>query len=116
MERGNPRTIWETVATKLGIPQLRPLNWPRTTSLEDWWIQTIHAMNKDKRSGVKSILILLSWEIWKERNSRVFQGIEASPQTITNRISDEIWLWRACGARGIQSLLPDNGGGTISNL
>lgn len=110
------RKIWDTVATRLGIPQLRLQNWTHTTSLEDWWIETIRAMTKEKRSGVKSILILVPWEIWKERNSRVFRNIEASPQITFNRATDEIRLWRASGARGIQSLLPDTRGSTIGDM
>jgi hypothetical protein len=54
------RTIWDTIATRLGIPQLRPQNWPQIATLEDWWVQTVRATAKEKRKGVKSIIILLS--------------------------------------------------------
>uniref|UniRef100_A0A0D3HEG6 Uncharacterized protein n=1 Tax=Oryza barthii TaxID=65489 RepID=A0A0D3HEG6_9ORYZ len=63
-----------------------------------------------KRRGVKSLLILVSWEIWKERNSRVFQSIETTPCRIIDRATEEIWLWRAGGAKSIQSLMPDDRG------
>ncbi len=83
-------TLWDVIATRLGIPQLRPQNWPQTAILEDWWVQTVHAMAKEKRKGVKSILILLSWEIWKERNSMVFRNLETLPHRIIDKVTDEI--------------------------
>jgi hypothetical protein len=54
------RKIWDAIATRLGMPQLRPQNWSKTTILEDRWTQTVSTMPKEKRKGAKSILILLS--------------------------------------------------------
>ncbi len=96
--------------TRLGIPQQWPQNWPLTAILEDWWVQTVQATAKEKRKGVKSILILLSWEIWKERNSRVFGNLETPPHRIIDKVTDEIWLWCAGGAKGIQCLTANNYG------
>lgn len=74
------------------MPQLRPQNWSKTTILEDRWTQTVSTMPKEKRKGAKSILILLSWEIWKERNNMVFKNIETATQGIVEKAIDEIWL------------------------
>lgn len=70
----------------------------------------------EKRRGIKSLLILVAWEIWKERNSRLFQSIETTPCGIIDRATEEIWLWRAGGAKSIQSLMPDDRGSTTNNL
>lgn len=83
------------------------------------WNRAAHRhcpLGVEKRRGVKSLLILVSWEICKERNSRVFQSIETTPCGIIDRATEEIWLWRAGGAESIQSLMPDDRGSTTNNL
>uniref|UniRef100_A0A0E0C3X2 Uncharacterized protein n=1 Tax=Oryza meridionalis TaxID=40149 RepID=A0A0E0C3X2_9ORYZ len=73
-------------------------------------------MPNEKRKDVKSILIALSWEIWKERNSRVFRKIEAPSQGIIYRATEETWLWHAGGAKGLQCLLQNHHGSTTDNI
>nr|BAD03214.1 hypothetical protein [Oryza sativa Japonica Group]BAD03583.1 hypothetical protein [Oryza sativa Japonica Group] len=45
-----------------------------------------------------------------ERNSRVFGNLETPPHRIIDKVTDEIWLWCAGGAKGIQCLTANNYG------
>jgi hypothetical protein len=52
----------------------------------------------EKRKGVHSLLLLATWEIWRERNRRIFQHEELSVEALVVRIRDEAALWNMAGA------------------
>ena len=43
--------------------------------------------------------MLTSWEIWRERNRRIFDKEEMSIVSLVNRIRDEARLWNMAGAQ-----------------
>jgi hypothetical protein len=45
---------------------------------------------------MKSLMLLAAWEIWKERNRRIFQHEELS---VAARIRDEAILWIMAGVK-----------------
>ena len=57
-------------------------------------------MEKKARKGFDSVVLLTSWLMWKERNSRVFQRVSSSPMQLVQLILDEA---RACFAAGFLS-------------
>ena len=50
-----------------------------------------------KRKGTQSLLMLATWEIWRER--RIFQKEEMSVQGLVSRIHEEATLWNMAGAK-----------------
>ncbi|RLM53052.1 hypothetical protein C2845_PMPSC006798 [Panicum miliaceum] len=52
-----------------------PQDQPRTRTR---WIQLRQQCLDSKRKGFDSLFALVSWQIWKERNARVFRQAEAS--------------------------------------
>jgi mannosylglycoprotein endo-beta-mannosidase len=92
------RKVWSALATMSNSPSLLPSNWNQATTLSDW-IQ-ICRMNSptEKRKGVHSLLLLATWEIWRERNRRIFQHEELSVEALVVRIRDEAALWNMAGA------------------
>lgn len=44
-----------------------------------------------------TVVILVHWRIWKERNSRMFYGVQHSTQEVFEGIRDEIAMWRFVG-------------------
>jgi len=57
------------------------------------------------REDSKSLLILVIWEIWRERNNRVFRRISRSMQQILSNIQDEAGTWAYAGNKSLQLLL-----------
>jgi hypothetical protein len=49
--------------------------------------------------------LLISWEIWKERNNPIFDRRGASVPSFINRIKDEASLWIAAGTKDLAGLL-----------
>jgi len=58
------------------------------------------------RKGLRSLIILVCWEVWKERNARIFDHNGATNQQVLNKIRDEARLWKAAGAKHLATLLP----------
>jgi hypothetical protein len=62
------------------------------TSTSEWWL-TVTSIPDTPRKGLRSMTLLASWEIWKERNNCIFDRRESSVSSIVNRIKAEASLW-----------------------
>jgi hypothetical protein len=49
--------------------------------------------------------MLISWEIWKDRNERVFNNKSSLPSAIMHKIREEGKDWVLAGAKGLAVLL-----------
>jgi hypothetical protein len=43
--------------------------------VEEWWNSSLQASSAENRSKVAAILIYTAWNVWNERNRRIFQGV-----------------------------------------
>ncbi|WVZ86569.1 hypothetical protein U9M48_033328, partial [Paspalum notatum var. saurae] len=68
------RRIWEAIASWLSIAPLAPTLWPDTESVKHWWFMVDSSAIPKK--GTRSLLLLVIWQIWLERNARTFQRRE----------------------------------------
>jgi hypothetical protein len=68
-------------------------------------VATDHRGPDTPRKGLRSKTLLVSWEIWKERNNRIFDRRGASVPSFVNRINGEVSLWIAAGAKDLAGLL-----------
>ena len=50
--------------------------------------------------------MLVTWEVWKERNARVFQHVCRLPSVLVEAIKAEARLWIIAGAKHLGSLMP----------
>lgn len=91
--------IWALIKDWLGLHLLFPNTWT-TLPLIDWW----NLMTKHK--GMASITLLVTWEIWNERNARVFKNKHAPPTVIFDKIRNEARLWALAGAKHVNFLMP----------
>jgi hypothetical protein len=88
--------VWTAVATWIGTPELLPSEWRPSTSTMEWWVNVSTAPGVPCK-GSRSVALLVGWEVWKERNNRVFDQRELP--SIINRIKAEASLWIAAGAK-----------------
>lgn len=63
---------WDRLAGLANLPSLKPASWMDTTSINDWMTVCWKKATPVKRKGVLSLLHLASWELWGERNRRIF--------------------------------------------
>ena len=57
------------------------------------------------RSAVRSLALLVTWEIWRERNARVFKNHETSALSLLAKMKSEVTAWVAAGAKALVSLI-----------
>ena len=55
--------------------------------------------------GLKSAIILITWELWKERNARVFNNKFTMPSALLDKIKDEGKNWILAGAKHFGELV-----------
>ena len=89
------REVWFRVLVPVGLHQLMD-----TLGDEDvaaWWLQKRLLLDSEKRQGFDALVLLVSWEVWKERNVRIFRNEVSTVATIAKRIHDEGSLWIEAG-------------------
>jgi hypothetical protein len=53
-----------------------------------------------------SFAILVSWEIWKERNARVFRNQSVTLNILVSKMKEEAVLWFQAGAKALCNIMP----------
>lgn len=64
--------IWNAVRCWLDTPELDTADWAGISSVHEWWTRAVLG-HGHRGKAVSSLIMLVSWEVWKERNARVFQ-------------------------------------------
>ena len=55
--------------------------------------------------GFRSLLLLVNWELWLERNARTFKRAERPIHTMLLKIKKEARTWGFAGAKHLSALL-----------
>ena len=71
-------------------------------TLQNWWNFAIQEAGPQDRNKVAAILIYTAWNVWNERNRRIFTGISISPTRLLDMIQSEMEVRRrACEPREV---------------
>uniref|UniRef100_A0A8R7R329 Reverse transcriptase zinc-binding domain-containing protein n=1 Tax=Triticum urartu TaxID=4572 RepID=A0A8R7R329_TRIUA len=97
--------VWCDIVQWLGLQDVIPTEWSTATSVKDWWLQ-IAQSRAPSRSAMTSLLMLVSWEIWKERNARVFRNSATPTAVLVRNIKEEVKLWVMAGAKNLGVVMP----------
>jgi hypothetical protein len=97
--------VWSNLKNWLGIDDLDPTTWHDFHSVKRWWAEVIHKRGQS-RKALASLAMLVSWEIWKERNARVFRNKSVTIAMLVTKIKDEANLWRLAGAKALSNVMP----------
>jgi hypothetical protein len=92
------RQIWVKIAQLYHLPSLNPTAWNQITSIREWMHICIGSATGDDRKGAQSLALLATWEIWRERNRRIFEREALSVVALVRRIRDEASCWKLAGA------------------
>ena len=57
------------------------------------------------QKAIRSLSLLVIWEIWCERNARVFRKQETSVPGLLSKIKNEAAVWALAGAKDLKSLI-----------
>jgi hypothetical protein len=63
------REVWYKLLEPLGLSSLMPMDEP---DLGQWWISQRGRLDRASRPLFDTLVLLIAWTVWKERNNRVF--------------------------------------------
>ncbi|KAF8648813.1 hypothetical protein HU200_064513 [Digitaria exilis] len=69
------------------------------------WFLGLTSNTTPSAPGTRTLIILIVWTIWRERNNRIFRGISTTAARLFDGLRDEAGLWMAAGAKGLASLV-----------
>lgn len=93
------RQVWEQIALQANMPHLQPENWSAVSNIKEWMSSCWCNAPKDKKKATISMIHLVAWELWKERNRRVFRHQELTTGHFIRIVREEINLWNMAGAK-----------------
>jgi hypothetical protein len=81
---------------------LRPSAWDQLmpspdSSLSSWWMDARCLVPRHLRRGFDSTVVLVSWRLWREQNSRIFNNIHTAADQAVRVVLAEGDEWITSG-------------------
>ena len=86
--------IWYRILITVGLQHTAP---SPSDTLVDWWLAARKQVPGALSRGFDSLVLLVSWELWKERNRRTFDRVCATTTHVLRQIQTEGESWIAAG-------------------
>ena len=85
------REVWFYVLSKHGLQRFTPED---DEDIAIWWPRVSGAVAKQNKKELNSLVILVAWELWLQRNAGVFDRNSSPPAVVCLRINESFQLWR----------------------
>ena len=89
----------------MDAPELDVAAWNGIPTVKEWWSAVV-LRRGHRRKAISSLIMLVTWEVWKERNARVFQHVCRLPNVLVEAIKAEVRLRTIAGATHLGFLMP----------
>ena len=89
------REIWYLVLRRCNLQRHTPSL--ANSDFVEWWLLSRKQLRKEIRKAFDSLVILVAWSIWKERNLRIFQKVKLPVAELADSILDEAKVWGYAG-------------------
>lgn len=83
------KQIWSVASTWAHCPPLSPSNWTADQDLQSWFVRLTAAHSQQKK-GLGSLILLVLWSLWKERNNRIFKKEELPVPRFISLLKDDL--------------------------
>ena len=77
---------WKHFDTNLIRPQTQP------TEIRTWWEQVAATVPRQRRRHFNGVAIYTMWNIWKERNRRIFQNVAMDARQVAFKAKEDIYM------------------------
>jgi hypothetical protein len=91
------REVWHHLLRPLGLLHLLPMT---SVELVEWWLSARKRLPRQRRKRFDSLVILIWWSLWKERNYRVFNNVSHQAGALVSCIRSLVQSWVAAGFFG----------------
>lgn len=98
------KQLWTSVATWLHEPQLQPDQWSPAANIHDWYQNIPQNLHGKRLKGVRSMILVTIWTIWKERNDRIFKKQERTVESLLSAVQEEAKSWKLAGAKNLEHI------------
>jgi hypothetical protein len=78
MECTYTQSVWAQISGWILLPCLHPHHWKDDSALATSYGDLFGALPSRSAKRVKSLIVLVCWTVWCERNRRIFDGVEWS--------------------------------------
>lgn len=87
------KSCWSWLSSWYNLSSLPKLD--QCSSVYGWWRKCRLKVEKTARKEFDGLCIYFWWEIWKERNRRIFHGLEKSEREVANFVKEDFNPQRA---------------------
>jgi len=91
------RQLWHMSLLPLGLQSLAPT--AGDCNLAEWWLHHREQLQAQVRPSFDSMVLLVTWTLWKERNARVFRRRASAAPAMAKEMLMEAELWCDAGFR-----------------
>ena len=88
----------------LGLQDVHPSDWSGATSIKEWWKHNANKKTQSRRP-LASLMLLISWELWKERNAWIFRNTTVPVGIIVARLKEEASFWSLADAKHLSNIM-----------
>ncbi|WVZ50728.1 hypothetical protein U9M48_001955 [Paspalum notatum var. saurae] len=72
--------------------------------MTNWWSRAVKIVTRELRKGLNSMITLVAWELWKHKNTSVFEGVRPSVAEVRRAVETECNLWCLAGNTSLSLL------------
>jgi hypothetical protein len=95
------RQLWLKLLHLVGLDSLLPQH---DDEIVDWWLRQRMQLQVEARAVFDSVLMLASWNLWKERNNKTFRDATSNVHELFCEIVTEGELWVQAGYRNLSTI------------
>ena len=91
--------VWNTVLAWESFSLPQHVDWSNISSISEWWEKTETLFPQDRKREFNGLVIYTMWNLWKERNRRIFEHCSLSPLQIAGRVRECVLLYKSASSR-----------------
>jgi hypothetical protein len=84
------KKVWNLVISWENLPELRSQAQADPVHIKAWWEETARKVPAIEQRRLNGMVIYTFWNIWKERNRRIFNNTSEMGLQVAARIKDDI--------------------------
>lgn len=93
--------VWYNALRRVGLQHITPGS---NNAFAKWWDRCQQQVQRDRKAGLNTLIILVAWSLWKHRNRCVFYHAQPAVSFILRDIAEQATLWKLAGAAKLQLL------------
>ncbi|WVZ91565.1 hypothetical protein U9M48_037717 [Paspalum notatum var. saurae] len=88
------RAVWDQILAweEMTLPAQADI--ASSSSIKNWWEAASSLLPKNQKRDFNGIVIYTLWNLWKERNRRIFESNTLTPLQIALRIKEDVLVFR----------------------